>query len=189
MIFTIGYAQFSIDAFLDTLRKYDISAIADVRSAPFSKYKPDFIKDKIQKHLGRNHMAYLFLGDMLGARIKDPAVYLDNKLSYELLSKSDFWTKGINKLLDESGKYRLAIMCAEKDPLHCHRTFLICRTLRSFSLRIHHILEEGSLEEHADTEKRILENYGLEQSDIFRSESDILEDAYDRMCEKIVLTP
>jgi uncharacterized protein (DUF488 family) len=184
-LFTIGYASFSIGDFIDILKKYDINALVDVRSAPYSKYKPEFKKDSLNKFLVDNNISYIFLGKYVGARVEDPACYTDGKLNYGLLKKTKNYQAGINRILHGMKDYRIALMCAEKDPVNCHRTFLVCRTLRSYPIEILHILEDGSLEDHNATEGRLLKLHDLDQPDIFRSERERVEEVYDRMCEGI----
>jgi uncharacterized protein (DUF488 family) len=191
-LYTIGYASFSMDDFINTLRKYDITALVDVRSAPYSKFRPEFKKDHLQKALTDNRISYIFSGNLLGARVADSACYADGKLNYSLLKEREHFKTGITSLLNLISSKGLihqipAIMCAEKDPINCHRTFLVCRTLRSYPINIKHILEDGSCEAHSITEKRLLQFYKLDHPDIFRSESDLLEESYDRQCEKIAL--
>jgi len=192
-LYTVGYASFSMDDFIHILQRYDITTLVDVRSAPYSKFKPEFSKDHLQKTLTENMISYYFLGNLLGARREDSACYTDGNLDYSLLKQSKNFQAGIKSLLDLINRSALmgqntAIMCAEKDPIRCHRTFLICRTLCSYPVKIQHILEDGSSEEHLMTEKRLLQLYhNPDQPDIFRSERDLLEEIYDRLCENIVL--
>lgn len=186
-LYTIGYASFSMDDFIRTLRSYDITALVDVRSAPYSKFRPEFKKDLLHKTLTDNRISYIFLGNLLGARVADSAFYADGKLNYSLLKASEHFKMGIARVLTGMKDERIMLMCAEKDPVTCHRMFLICRTLRSYPFTIKHILEDGSGEEHGDTEKRLLKVYKLDQPDIFRSECDLIEEVYDRLCEKIAL--
>ena len=185
-LYTIGYASLSIEDFIDTLKKYDITALVDVRSAPYSKYKPEFKKDNLNKTLADNNIAYIFLGKFIGARVEDPACYIGGKLNYDLLKETENFQTGISRILNGMKNYRIALMCAEKDPTNCHRTFLICRTLRTYPVDIQHILGEGSLENHSVTEKSLLRLYDLDQPDIFHPEKDSIEDVYDMLCEKII---
>ncbi len=184
-LYTIGYAPFSMDDFIATLRQYSINALVDVRSSPYSKFKPEFKKDPLNKALADNHISYIFLGTLIGARVEDSACYTDGILNYDLLKETDKFQTGITRILNGMKDYRIALMCAEKDPLNCHRTFLISRTLRSFPINILHILEDGSLEAHTAAEKRLLNLYERDQPNIFRSELDCIEEAYDSMCRKI----
>lgn len=184
-LFTIGYASFSIKDFISTLQQHNINALVDVRSAPYSKYKPEFKKDYLNKVLTDNDISYTFLGKYVGARVEDPACYIDGKLNYGLLKETENFQTGINRILTGIKNHRIVLMCAEKDPVNCHRTFLVCRTLRSYPIKILHILGDGSLEDHSDTEGRLLKLHGLDQEDIFRSEKDRIEEVYDRMSEGI----
>jgi len=71
-------------------------------------------------------------------------------------------------------------MCAEQEPLDCHRCVLVCRHLKPFGFPMRHILGSGDTEEHADTENRMLHRAG-----IFRlfnpdtQEAGLLEQAYE----------
>jgi uncharacterized protein (DUF488 family) len=184
-IYTIGYASFSISEFIGTLRKYKITVLVDVRSAPYSRYKPEFKKDNLNKVLAESNILYIFLGNQVGAKVEDPGCFVNGKLQYGLLKESDNFRTGIARILNGIKDYRIALMFAEKDPVNCHRMFLVCRALRSYSVEIFHILEGGSLEEQSDTEKRLLRLHDLDQPDIFRSERERVEEVYDRMCEGV----
>jgi len=187
-LYTIGYASFSMDDFIHTLRKYAITALADIRSAPYSKFRPEFKKNHLQNALTANGISYVFLGNLLGARGEDSACYTDGKLNYALLKVSKNFRTGITRVLNAIKDERVTLMCAEKDPINCHRTFLVCRILRSFPVTMNHILADGSCEEHAMTERRLLQLYtDCDQTDIFRSERDLIEEAYDRQCADISL--
>lgn len=185
-LYTIGYASFSIGGFIDTLKTYDITALCDVRSAPYSKYKPEFKKDNFHNALSDSDISYIFLGKFVGARVEDPGCFIDGKLHYGLLKETENFRTGINHILNGMKDYRVVLMCAEKDPVNCHRTFLVCRALRSYPVKILHILEDGSLEEQSITERRLLKLYDLDQPDIFRSERERIKEVYDRMCENVV---
>ena len=65
----------------------------------------------------------------LGARPKDPDCYDDGKVSYARIAASPAFQEAIHALIDESHAKRIALMCAEKEPLECHRTILVGRAL------------------------------------------------------------
>ena len=98
-LFTIGYASFSITEFINALRSHEITALVDVRSAPYSKYKPDFKKDNLNKVLMNNDISYIFLGKYVGARVEDPECYIDGKLNYGLLKETKNYQAGIDRIL------------------------------------------------------------------------------------------
>jgi hypothetical protein len=81
--------------------------------------------------------------------------------------------------------YRIALMCAEKDPLTCHRMILICRNLRGDDIVIQHILEDGAIEDNRDTEKRLMKLLKIDPADLFSTEADQIQRAYDRQGEKV----
>ena len=76
-------------------------------------------------------------------------------------------------------------MCAEKDPITCHRTILISKNIKSENILIQHILADGNLEEHSLSEIRLMKLYGLEQQDLFSSFEDRLTKAYDKQANII----
>jgi uncharacterized protein (DUF488 family) len=140
-LFTRGYSKHSLESFLATIQKYRINAIVDVRSIPFSKFKPEFNKDTLYNYLKSNNIEYVFLGNECGARFDDPKCYRNGKADYKLISKHRKFQEGLNRIQEGSKKYKIAIMCAEKDPINCHRMILICRNLKHTGLKIFHVLD------------------------------------------------
>jgi uncharacterized protein (DUF488 family) len=183
-LFTIGYSNLKIDEFISMLKKHRIEAIADVRSNPFSKYNPDFNINDLRESLKNNGIKYVFLGEELGARRNEVECYRSGKVLYGLVPETLLFKKGINRLLTGIEKMRVSLMCAEKDPINCHRFVLICHHLRTRINEIKHIIN-GEIEENIQTEKRLLSKYKLLNMEIFRTENEILEDAYNRQAEKI----
>lgn len=176
-IFTIGHSTHSIDQFMELLQQHNITALCDVRSTPYSRYNPQFNKEHLKKALAKRNIVYVFMGKELGARSNNPQCYLGGQVQFDRLAKEPAFIKGITRLKNGMTKYRIALMCAEKDPIACHRTILVCRNLRSPNIIIQHILEDGSLENHTTTEKRLMKLFKLEP-DMFYAEEKCIEDAY-----------
>lgn len=187
-IYTIGYSSFSIEEFLKTLIKNKITATADVRSQPYSQFKSEFNRENLKNILMKNQIAYVFLGNQCGARIDAPEYYLNGKVNFNLVKHNKEFREGLTRLRNGMENYRVAIMCAEKDPLNCHRTILICRNLRSGPITIKHILENGLIEDHLGAEKRLIRIHKLDKSDMFCSEAERLEEAYNRQGDKIAFS-
>lgn len=75
-------------------------------------------------------------------------------------------------------------MCAEKDPLDCHRTVLVARHAQKFT-EVDHIHIDGSIETHSELEARMLSKMGMGDEDLFMSREDQLALAYKRRGEEI----
>ena len=50
-ILTIGHSAHGVDGFVALLHRHAVSAVADVRSQPFSRYAPHFNRNALQKTL------------------------------------------------------------------------------------------------------------------------------------------
>lgn len=184
-IYTIGYAAHTIDSFISTLKKFKINALADVRSHPYSKYKPEFNREDLNENLSNAGIKYVFLGDNIGARIKAPECYKNGQVVYDLISRHPLFQAGIDRLIQGMDKYSIALMCAEKDPVNCHRTILICKYLKRYQMQIFHILDINKIEKHSDTEHRLMKSHNMEQPNLFLKDAERLERAYSKQEEKI----
>jgi uncharacterized protein (DUF488 family) len=171
------------------LSTYEITAVADVRSRPYSKYKAEFNRETLSATLKRLGIVYVFLGDMCGARPDDTSCYTDNIVNFELLSKHPSFQKGIERLREGMERFRIALMCAEKDPISCHRMVLVSRRLLEYGdVRVCHILDNGAYEENSQAERRLLRLFGLDVEELpglGRSHAQRLAEAYARQGARI----
>jgi len=188
-IYTIGHSTHPIDEFIGLLKKHGITAVADVRSDPYSRYNPQFNRENLQPELKRNSIAYVFLGKELGPRSDDPGCCEDGKVSYRGLARTALFQEGLNRVRQGMASYRIALMCSEKDPVSCHRTILVCRHLRSDGIQLRHILEDGAIEENDALIKRLMELLRLPEKDMFTTTEEMVERAYDIQSEKIAFSP
>lgn len=161
-LFTVGHSNLSIKDFMSLLEKYKINAIADVRSYPYSSYLPHFNQDLLKFELLKAKLKYVFLGNELGARPKDLSCYINDKAVYRKISDSNAFKSGIERILIGLNKYRIALMCSEKDPISCHRTILICQYLRQLDIDINHIIDEKTIESQKQLEDRLLDLHGFD---------------------------
>ena len=183
-VFTVGHSNRAIESFLELLRLHRISAIADVRSMPYSRFVPQFNREELRTSLLRNSVAYVYLGLELGARRFEPECRVEGRVKFELVARSPSFLEGLERVRKGVRTHRVALMCAEKDPIVCHRGILICRALRE-EMTIHHILEEGRLETHQQTEERLLAAAGLPATDLFHSKAELVDQAYELLSERI----
>ena len=114
---------------------------------------------------------YLFLGKELGWRPGDPGCYLDGKVDFARLAATQAFKHGIEIALREAQTHVVAVICAEKEPLHCHRTLLVARALveccmqqRDRAVKVVHILADGNLETYEQSMERLVQLTGLGNS-------------------------
>lgn len=184
-IYTVGHSTHTIEYFVELLKRHGISAVCDVRSAPYSRLNPQFNREDLREDLKANGIAYVFLGKELGARSNDPSCYRNGKVQYDLLAQTPSFQEGIQRLLNGANEYRIALMCAEKDPLDCHRTILVARNLIELGVEIRHILADGRIESREESEERLLRSLNMPTEDFFLSRDDLVRDAYRKQGEAI----
>jgi uncharacterized protein (DUF488 family) len=125
------------------------------------------------------------LGQELGPRSDDTECYEHGRIKYDLIAKTELFQQGLKRLVNGLESYRIAIMCAEKDPITCHRMILVCRHLRSIGVGIKHILEDGSIELHKESERRLMRELKIPEQTLFEKPQELLEKAYNEQSEKI----
>jgi hypothetical protein len=160
-IFTVGHSNHSIEKFLNLLKQHNVTAIADVRSSPFSRRFPHFNQASLKNSLSSEDISYVFLGEQLGARPRNPECYVEGKARYELIAATEAFATGLARILKGAEHHQVALMCAEQDPITCHRAILVCKHLRDTGLDIGHILKAGDLESHEHLEQRLLKLHNL----------------------------
>lgn len=184
-IYTIGHSTHPIERFIELLAMHDITAVCDVRSSPYSRFNPQYNREVLQNELRRASVAYVYLGRELGPRSEEPDCYENGRVVYDRLARTELFQEGLRRLREGMKLYRIAMMCAEKDPLTCHRMLLICRFLRDPEVSIRHILEDGAIEDNADTEQRLLRLLKMPALHLFESPAQVIERAYRVQSEKI----
>jgi uncharacterized protein (DUF488 family) len=184
-IFTIGHSTHSQEHLIALLRRHGISAVCDVRSAPYSRVNPQFNREEINQALRTFGIRYVFLGRELGGRSEDPKCYERGKVSYERLAQTGSFKRGLERLQEGAKSYRLALMCAEKEPLECHRAILVARHLLPLGLAVHHIHADGRLESHLDALRRLATILNLPEHDMFHSREELI---YRRQEERIAFS-
>ncbi len=182
ILYTIGHSNHTISHFISLLKRHKINTVVDVRSVPYSRYCSQFDKNVVSAALQAVNIQYMFLGRELGARPDVSECYEGGCVDFKWIAERKEFKDGLGLLLTDIGKYRIALMCAEKEPLECHRTVLICRQLKEHNLSIKHILEDGRIEDHHDTERRLVKMLKIKPT-LFepeKMESDLIEQAYDQ---------
>jgi uncharacterized protein (DUF488 family) len=159
MIYTIGHSNHPIDRFIDLLRGAGIGVVLDVRSIPQSRHFPWFGRHRFEAALAAAGIGYIYMGELLGGRPKDPATRRDGVIDYDLIAATPSFQAGLARVTDEAGRRRVALMCAEKAPLDCHRTILVARHLAARGQDVTHLLADGARQPHAAIEEELLTRY------------------------------
>lgn len=177
-VYTIGYSTHSIDKVIGLLKQHAITAVCDVRSQPYSQVNSQFNREPLKQALRAEGIAYIFLGKELGARSADKSCYLNGRVQYDLLAQTDLFRQGIERVKKGAQSYRIALTCAEKEPLECHRAILVSRHLVEQGMQVLHILSDGRLEKHEQSLQRLVDNLELRQLNMFSPVHDIISHAY-----------
>jgi uncharacterized protein (DUF488 family) len=167
-LFSIGHSNIPIERFVALLQQAGVTALVDVRSAPLSRRFPWFSKNNLATRLSRESVSYAAMGDVFGGRPRDERLYRDGVADYEAMAKEPHYQDGLARLMTEAARSRVCLMCAEREPLDCHRCLLVARSLAERGLTVGHILRDGAIEPHAETERRLVALAG-EGCDLFAS--------------------
>lgn len=188
-LFTIGYSGLESDAFLARLRDRRIDVVCDVRSTPFSKYKPDFSRAAFKRLLNAAAIKYLFLGRELGARPSDRGCYVDGQARYDRIAATDPFAQGIARVERGAAALNLALVCSERDPLDCHRAILVCHRLDAATRGdVTHIHTDGTIEPQEALDDRLIALHGLTPAPLLCEPGDrdrARDLAYERQAEAI----
>lgn len=178
MLYTIGHSNHDIETFIGLLKQHGVSALCDVRSHPYSRFVPQYSRDALKAAIANSGIAYVFLGKELGARSENPSCYRQGKVQYDRLAQEPQFVEGLQRVRQGMDRYCLALMCAEKDPLDCHRALLVARRLHESGLAVSHIRADGTLESQQELESRLLALCRLPEGDMFKGREEFISEAY-----------
>jgi len=185
-ILTIGHSTHPWERFVALLRNVNVTAVADVRTSPYSRHCPQFNHDTLRAELPAAGIAYVFLGKELGGRARERSFYCEGTADYEKMAQAPEFKKGLDRVIEGAKKYRIALMCAERDPLDCHRCLLVGRALAQRGVRVNHILDDGNVVSHGEIEDALLRLSGRDTTDLFASQPERLAVAYRVRARKVV---
>lgn len=147
-VLTIGHSNHDVGQFLALLRKHGVRMLVDVRSDPYSRYAPQFNRTEFEHHVRAAGIEYRYSGTRIGGKPKDPALYTPSgKPDYDALTATPGFQDELRAVADLAAGRRIAIMCSEADPMCCHRERLLAPILRSWGLRVVHIMPDGGAAE------------------------------------------
>lgn len=176
-IFTIGHSTHEFEKFVGLLKQHGVTALGDVRSSPYSRMFPQYSREALERALKQHGIGYVFLGRELGARAEDPDCYVDGKVQYGRIAQTEAFKEGIQRVIRGAERHRIALMCAEKDPIECHRTLLVAAAIAKLGIGVGHILADGAVESHDDAMSRLLVEEKLPLKDMYRTREELIEEA------------
>lgn len=177
-IWTIGHSSLGIDVFMGLLKAAGIEAVADVRSSPWSRHNPQFNREPLKDSLKAAGITYAWLGAELGGRPSEPRYYCEGVADYRLMRQAPAFASGLERITNGANTYRVALMCAEKHPLNCHRCLLVGRALHEAGRPIVHLLHDGATMTQADVEEELLVLAGRDGADLFAPHRERVDAAY-----------
>lgn len=184
-VLTIGHSSHSMARFLALLDGAGVTAVADVRSAPYSRHVPQFNYDPVKAALRGAGVAYVHLGKELGGRPWDPSQYRNGVVDYESIAASAAFQSGLQRLLNGAATHRIALMCVEADPLECHRCLLIARALAARAVPVRHVLADGATATQAEIEDELLHRTHRTDYDLFLTRAERVAMAYREQAMKV----
>lgn len=181
-ILTIGHSNHSLARFVELIRGAGGETVVDVRSIPASQYSPHFNRGRLAEELPGAGLGYVFMGEALGGRPSDPALFSGDRADYEKMAGAAAFREGVARVLAIAADSRPVLICAERDPLECHRCLLVGRFLAEGGHQVEHILHTGGIESHAAAEERLiaLESVG----GLFGTRDEQRAEAYRRRAHK-----
>jgi len=186
VVYTVGHSTHSIEKFIDLLKVAPVTVVSDVRSAPYSRQNPQFNREFIKEKLREQNIKYVYLGKELGARSENQSCYKNGQVQYDLLAQTELFKKGIERLREGAQQHVIALMCAEKEPLDCHRTILVAKALSETGIEIKHILADGKIETHDHAIERLFTKFRIPlEEDFYDPKENRVKLAYAQQAKEI----
>lgn len=159
-VYTFGHSNHSIEEFIRLVKLHNINCVCDVRSSPFSKFVPHFNKDNFKRELNNVGIQYIEMGNEFGARRNETNLLTNGIVDFDKVAKDKTFQSGIERVMKGLKKdYVMTFICAEKDPIDCHRNILVAKNLQDHGIKVLHILFDGSIEDNLRTEQRLVEKF------------------------------
>ena len=154
-LFTIGHSTRTLAEFVQLLKANNVDLVADVRTAPGSRWVPHFAKAALAAELPLIGIEYVHVPELGGLRKaqsdsintgwRNPSFR-----GYADYMQTDAFQAGLDRLLALAARHALAIMCAEAVPWRCHRS-LIADALTARGVEVLEIIGRGQPRLHSMT--------------------------------------
>lgn len=150
-VYTIGHGKRSFAFIRELLERRGIVMIIDVRSHPTSRHAPDFRKRNLEDAAAAAGLGYRWMGDALGGRPDEASSSPPGGPSDGTApGRSPRFRAAVDNVLTLAEEAPVVLLCAEADPLHCHRCTLISPALEEGGAAVVHLLHDGAASPHQD---------------------------------------
>ncbi len=151
-LYTVGHGNRQLEELIALLRDAGVATLVDVRAQPRSRHNPQFNDDSLRAACERAGLAYHWAGRQLGGmrepRADSPHAALDEgRRGFADHMDTEVFRKGASQLRHLAAQSACAVLCAEREPAHCHRA-LIADFLTLQGMRVVHLLAPGETREH-----------------------------------------
>jgi uncharacterized protein (DUF488 family) len=154
-LWTIGHSSHTSERLVELLRGADIEVLVDTRSAPYSRFTPQFDREALKELTGIAGVKYLWMGDVVGGRPKDEHCYdAEGRVLYGRVAAGEEFMAAVERLERGADEFRVALLCSEEDPAHCHRRLLVSRVLMERGAEVLHVRGDGSVETEAEVTRK-----------------------------------
>lgn len=146
-LYTLGHSRHSLDAFLELLKQNHVEGVVDVRGQPYSRRNPQFNRERLSGCLKAEGIGYTWSGKYLSGRPREERFYGPRgEVLWDRLGARPELHAELDWLAAKAQSFRLTLVCAEEDPMRCHRRFLLTPPLMQRGLEILHLRGDGRVE-------------------------------------------
>ncbi len=194
-LYTIGHSTYPEEHFTELAKHFELDYILDVRSTPYSRFTPQYNQELIKHTLEKENIKYAPMGKYFGARQPDQTCYPNGYLDFELFRKSELFIAGVANVIKGLEKHNIALMCAEKNPIDCHRAIMVARGFALAGVSVEHILHDFTLLSQAQLDEMLLEKYFPDRNQLSffveenKTEEEYLKEAYAKRNAEIGYRP
>jgi uncharacterized protein (DUF488 family) len=151
-IYSVGHGDRPLARFVALLQSAAIVTLVDVRAQPGSRRHPQYDMEPLREALARANIVYHWAGRALGGHREARADSAHTALTGAMRGYADHmeteaFARGIAQLVHLAAKSPTAMMCAERQPEHCHRS-LIADYLVLKGIAVEHLIDPGETREH-----------------------------------------
>ena len=172
-LYTIGHSTFPEEHLTELLQSFQVDYLLDVRSVPFSQYVPQYNDNQIMHTLDRVGIQYAQMGRFFGARQEDEAYYnKEGYLDFELFRSSELFRAGLENVKKGLQEHNIALMCAEKNPIDCHRAIMVARGFELNGVDVKHILHDFTFLPQESLNRQLLNRYFPDRDQISLFDAD-----------------